>query len=196
MKNIENMKEKLVKLLENCIDNPIFYSNESEQIKINEYEYTLKYYNFLNFYKYDNKYQTLRNKIESKLIENKIKVKDFEINFDSSPNMYIGYYKVKETVTPCSEVFDEIINKWSTWKYRMIQKSTGKKITINYNVHDCEYQYKIIFGSIECILTKEEVDYYLEKIIKNREKFYELEKQKKIENDDKILEDRMKRYSI
>jgi len=38
-------------------------------------------------------------------------------------------------------------------------------------------------------------DYYLEKIIKNREKFYELEKQKKIENDDKILEDRMKRYS-
>ena len=208
-------KESLLKLINTCVDNKQFYSQNNKEC-IESYASLSKRHRYLDkvFYETVNRIFYLANSTEDHRkiydsdeltvkisgLENSKYTKTCElysglyITFEDTPSINIRV-KGDDTITEISEfLINEIEYKlkksWKFWKEgEGIKIPTGKKILFKVKETKTEYCYEITSGSINENISIEEFEKIMEKYKENKVKFARL-------IDEEKIQERLEKYKI
>lgn len=203
---MENEKEKILELINVCLDNKEFYSPGKETIHCGcpIYKDSFDCSNL-----FDNDIDSRRNYLFSKdvkmmneaMLENKtinLPFSYMKITFQEQPPIEISCFNrvVSEQVIPyeIDEIYYIERRWWQIWKDKSSLVLTGYKIKKQIIKRHLEHYYKAKFGSILVNLSVEEVNKILKKYLENKEKFSKeiLEDKKRREFD--LINERIERY--
>lgn len=204
---MENEKEKILELINICLDNKEFYLPGKEYINgsyLGYYDdYTTDGPNFVDETDRERDYSYLKEtSVFNEIIQDKKRTGTFmnylAINFSEQPpiNIGINWRNTREEIIPIELLERKFFKRkwWKLWQDKGSYLPTGYKIKKQIKKTYREYYYQVTFGSILVELTIDEGEKIYKKYLENKEKFSKeiLEDKKRREFD--LINERIERY--